>query len=167
MVDEPRARNPVSGQAGKAEHERFEVTPLGNGRYQVSDGTRQRLAYAAGPSTGRWVFIDGRTFVIDVAGSADGKVRRTHDDEIGLASPMPATVASIHVKEGQSVSRGDLLVMLEAMKMEMPIKAPRDGRVRKVACAQGELVQPGVPLIELDTTPRATETQRHGDGNRT
>jgi biotin carboxyl carrier protein len=128
----------------------FDVTPLGCGRYQVSNGTRQQLAYATGPSTSRWVFIDGRTFVVDVTGSADGKVRRTHDDDMGLASPMPATVASIHVSEGQPVSRGDLLVMLEAMKMELPIKAPRDGRVRKVGCTQGELVQPGVPLIELE-----------------
>jgi biotin carboxyl carrier protein len=128
----------------------FDVTPLGNGRYQVFDGTRQRLAYAIGPSTSRWVFIDGRTFVVDVTSGTDSKARRTHDDDMGLASPMPATVASIHVSEGQQVSRGDLLVMLEAMKMELPIKAPRDGRVRKVACVQRELVQPGVPLVELD-----------------
>lgn len=128
----------------------FDVTPLGNGRYQVSDGARQRLAYSIGPSTSRWVFIDGRTFVIDVTSGTDSRARRTHDDDMGLASPMPATVASIHVSEGQQVSRGDLLVMLEAMKMELPIKAPRDGRVRKVACTQGELVQPGVPLVELD-----------------
>ncbi|MET0211514.1 MAG: acetyl-CoA carboxylase biotin carboxyl carrier protein subunit [Vicinamibacterales bacterium] len=128
----------------------FDVTPLGNGRYQISDGTWQRLAYATGPATSRWVFIDGRTFVVDVTGTADSKARPTHDDDMGLASPMPATVASIHVSEGQPVSRGDLLVMLEAMKMELPIKAPRDGRVRKVACTQGELVQPGVPLVELE-----------------
>ena len=125
-----------------------DVTPLGDGRYQVSDGTRQHLAYAAGPPTSRWVFIDGRTFLVDITGGSDA--RREHDDDIGLASPMPATVASIHVTEGQPVSRGDLLVMLEAMKMELPIKAPRDGRVRKLACTQGELVQPGVPLVELD-----------------
>jgi biotin carboxyl carrier protein len=128
----------------------FDVTPLGDGRYQVSDSTRQRLAYAIGPPASRWVFIDGRTFVIDVTGGAEGKVRRTHRDDMELASPMPATVAAIHVSEGQAVSRGDLLVMLEAMKMELPIKAPRDGRVRKVGCTQGELVQPGVPLVELD-----------------
>jgi biotin carboxyl carrier protein len=128
----------------------FDVTPLGDGRYQVSDGTRQRLAYATGPASSRWVFIDGRTFVVDVTGGAEGKVRRPHDDDMGLASPMPATVASILVSEGQPVSRGDVLIMLEAMKMELPIKAPRNGRVRKVGCAQGELVQPGVPLVELD-----------------
>jgi biotin carboxyl carrier protein len=128
----------------------FDVTPLGNGRYQISDGTRQRLAYATGPATSRWVFIDGRTFVVDVTGTAASKARPAHDDDMGLASPMPATVASIHVSAGQPVSRGDLLVMLEAMKMELPIKSPRDGRVRKVACTQGELVQPGVPLVELE-----------------
>jgi urea carboxylase len=40
--------------------------------------------------------------------------------------------------------------MLEAMKMELPIKAPRDGRVTAVHCKPGELVQPGVPLLELE-----------------
>jgi biotin carboxyl carrier protein len=128
----------------------FDVTPLGYGRYQVSDGTRQQLAYATGPSTSRWVFIDGRTFVVDVTSGPKGNVSRTHDDDMGLASPMPATVASILVHEGQAVSRGELLVMLEAMKMELQIKAPRDGRVRKIGCTPGELVQPGVPLVELD-----------------
>jgi acetyl-CoA/propionyl-CoA carboxylase biotin carboxyl carrier protein len=63
---------------------------------------------------------------------------------------MPATVAAIKVKPGQQVVKGDLLVMLEAMKMELPIKAPRDGRVTAVACRPGELVQPGVPLLEIE-----------------
>jgi biotin carboxyl carrier protein len=128
----------------------FEIVPLGGGRYRVSDGTRQRLAYcAAGSGTVRWVFIDGRTFVIDVSETSDTRGKPHHDD-MALASPMPATVASIHVSAGQTVSQGDLLVMLEAMKMELPIKAPRDGRVRAVMCTRGELVQPGVPLVELD-----------------
>jgi biotin carboxyl carrier protein len=41
-------------------------------------------------------------------------------------------------------------VMLEAMKMELPIKAPRDGIVKAIACRPGELVQPAVPLLELE-----------------
>jgi biotin carboxyl carrier protein len=40
--------------------------------------------------------------------------------------------------------------MLEAMKMELPIRAPRDARVKAIACRQGDLVQPGVPLLELE-----------------
>jgi acetyl-CoA/propionyl-CoA carboxylase biotin carboxyl carrier protein len=71
-------------------------------------------------------------------------------DDMALAAPMPATVASIHVSPGQDVATGDLLVMLEAMKMELPIRAPRAGRVKAVACRRGELVQPGVALVELE-----------------
>jgi biotin carboxyl carrier protein len=140
----------VAEGAGSPNAPRLEVTPLGNGRYSVSDGTRQRLAYAAGPPEERWVFIDGRVYVIDVTGGADGRGQRAHDDEMALASPMPATVASIHVSEGQVVAQGDLLLMLEAMKMEMPIRAPRDGRVKTIACQRGELVQAGRALVELE-----------------
>jgi len=42
------------------------------------------------------------------------------------------------------------MIVLEAMKMELTIAAPRDARVKKVDCRPGELVQPGVPLIELE-----------------
>jgi biotin carboxyl carrier protein len=41
--------------------------------------------------------------------------------------------------------------MLEAMKMELPITAPRAGRVKSIHCREGELVQPGVPLLELES----------------
>jgi len=97
-----------------------------------------------------WVFIDGRTFVID-GDERDVRPRGSAtDDQVALSAPMPATVLKITVAPGQDVNEGDLLVMLEAMKMEMPIKAPRSGRVRSLACREGELVQPGVPLVELE-----------------
>jgi 3-methylcrotonyl-CoA carboxylase alpha subunit len=63
---------------------------------------------------------------------------------------MPATVVAINVAPGQEVAAGDLLVMLEAMKMELPIRAPRPGRVKALACREGELVQPGMLLVQLD-----------------
>jgi 3-methylcrotonyl-CoA carboxylase alpha subunit len=63
---------------------------------------------------------------------------------------MPATVIGVSVAAGQVVTRGDVLVTLEAMKMEFALKAPRDGKVRAVQCRQGDLVQPGVPLVELE-----------------
>ena len=84
---------------------------------------------------------------------------------------MPATVAAVHVKPGQQVARGDVLITLEAMKMELAIKAPRDGRVRTIACRAGDLVQPGVPLVEIELRkPRvgseATEAGEGGSGGR-
>jgi biotin carboxyl carrier protein len=63
---------------------------------------------------------------------------------------MPATVITVNVEPGQRVARGDVLLMLEAMKMELPVKAPRDATVKAIRCRQGELVQPGVPLLELE-----------------
>ena len=69
---------------------------------------------------------------------------------MALSAPMPATVVAIIVAPGQEVAAGDLLVMLEAMKMELPIRAPRAGRVKTLACREGELVQPGVPLVEME-----------------
>jgi acetyl-CoA carboxylase biotin carboxylase subunit len=75
---------------------------------------------------------------------------RLPSDSDALSSPMPATVAAVEVKTGDQVAAGDLLLMLEAMKMELPIRAPRDGRVKSIACKPGELVQPGVPLLEIE-----------------
>ncbi|MEO5740837.1 MAG: acetyl-CoA carboxylase biotin carboxyl carrier protein subunit, partial [Vicinamibacterales bacterium] len=67
-----------------------------------------------------------------------------------VMSPMPATVVAIHAIAGQAVTEGETIIVLEAMKMEMPIKAPRSGVVKAVHCAKGDLVQPGVNLLELD-----------------
>jgi biotin carboxyl carrier protein len=65
-------------------------------------------------------------------------------------APMPATVRRVDVVVGQTIARGDTLIVLEAMKMELPIKATGDGRVEAIRCREGDLVQPGVPLIEIE-----------------
>jgi biotin carboxyl carrier protein len=122
------------------------VETLGNGRFRVGG----RLAYAARGRRGTWVFVDGRAYVIEPERRDASDDLHATDDQLALASPMPATVVAIRVSPGQQVGEGDLLVMLEAMKMELPIKAPRAGRVKALACREGELVQPGVPLVEMD-----------------
>ena len=130
--------------------EAIAVAPLGDGRFliRLADGT-QRLALAVRGEGGTWVFLRGRTFVVPDA--TQGKARSAaRDDAEALAAPMPATVVSVNVEPGASVSQGDVLVVLEAMKMELSIKAPRDGRVRRVLCRAGELVPPGARLVELD-----------------
>jgi biotin carboxyl carrier protein len=49
------------------------------------------------------------------------------------------------------VRRGEALLKLEAMKMELLVRAPRDGIVRAVNCRQGEVVAPGVPLVDISS----------------
>ena len=126
------------------------VEPLGNGQYRIVSGDRNRLAYAVIDKERTWVFIEGRTYVVE-GQDRDGRsrVHRT-DDHLALSAPMPATVIAVKVAPGQEVQEGDLLITLEAMKMELPIKAPRAGRVKSIGCREGELVQPGVPLLEME-----------------
>lgn len=64
-------------------------------------------------------------------------------------SPLPGTVLSIAVQNGQAVKTGDILVVVEAMKMENEIVAPRDGTVSSVAVSKGAAVESGTPLVYL------------------
>ncbi len=79
----------------------------------------------------------------------EGRRRRRGSLHGSLTAPMPATVVRIHATVGQKVVRGETLLVLEAMKMELPVRAPADGAVTAVNCAEGDLVQPGVPLIDI------------------
>ncbi len=66
-----------------------------------------------------------------------------------VACPLAATIVNVAVKEGQQVKAGDLLVMLEAMKMNTPVNAVVDGTVTKVYVSAGQSVQEGEPLVAL------------------
>ncbi len=64
-------------------------------------------------------------------------------------SPMPGTILRVEVAQGAAVKEGQLLVVLEAMKMENEILAPRDGTVAQVVVQKGSHVETGSPLIIL------------------
>jgi biotin carboxyl carrier protein len=66
-----------------------------------------------------------------------------------LAATIPAVVTEILVEPGQPVQEGDRLILLESMKMVIPIQAPYAGTITQINCAAGESVQAGMPLIEL------------------
>jgi 3-methylcrotonyl-CoA carboxylase alpha subunit len=124
------------------------VVRLGNGRYLVEHESMMQPAYAIASGRETWVFLNGRAYLVGSAASARTGASVTTDAD-ALAAPMPATVVRIEVSPGQTVAKDSLLVMLEAMKMELPIRAPRDGRVTAIHCRAGEIVQPGVPLLEI------------------
>jgi 3-methylcrotonyl-CoA carboxylase alpha subunit len=106
-----------------------------------------RQAWAVADGDTRWVFLDGETYIFEVQRQG----RRTASAQHGsLAAPMPATVLRINVAAGAAVKKGDTLIVLEAMKMELPVRAPADGIVKAVCCKEGELVQPGAELVEME-----------------
>lgn len=66
-----------------------------------------------------------------------------------IAAPMPGTIISVNVTDGQNVKKGDVLIVLEAMKMENEIKAPCDGVITSVVTNKGASVNTGETLVTL------------------
>ena len=105
-------------------------------------------AWAIAVGDTRWVFVDGRVYELTEA----RQTPRVRSGPLGsLSAPMPATVRRVLVKEGDTVKRGDSLIILEAMKMELPVRAVDDGQVTRVACRPGELVAADAVLIEVSS----------------
>ena len=117
------------------------------GEILVRDGDRVERMFAVAAGDLTWVFHDGRVFVLEDESAKRARGRHSHG---ALTAPMPATVVTVKVSPGDQVKAGDTLIVLEAMKMELPVRAPGDGRVKAVHCRAGELVQPDVNLIELE-----------------
>jgi acetyl-CoA carboxylase biotin carboxyl carrier protein len=66
-----------------------------------------------------------------------------------VSAHITGTVWKIEVKEGDSVTEGQVLVILESMKMEMPVEAPSAGKVEKISCAEAQAVNEGDVLVVL------------------
>ena len=124
------------------------VAPIGNGRFLVEAAGTRWLAYAIRQGSSVWVFLDGIVTVID--DDRHGGRATASDDDTGLTAPMPARVLEVTAEVGQQVAKGDVLVTLEAMKMEMPVRAPRDGLVKAISCQTGRMVGAGDRLVELE-----------------
>lgn len=127
-----------------------EVTLLGtNGsEAQVSIGGHVYVVPYSVDGSRVSFFFDGETFTADVA-EKGARTRARHRDH-SMAAPMPGVVQKILTAPGAKVAKGSPLVILEAMKMEHPIVAPFDGTVVSVNCREGELVQPGIDLVEME-----------------
>ena len=123
------------------------VTRRSDGRLQVSDGTRVLTADAVIGGGSMWVWLDGTLFEIPTAVRVNRA--KAGSDAEALTPQMSAKVIRVLVEPGQTVAAGDTLVVLEAMKMEMPIRAPHAGTVTVVNCAEGELVTPDRPVVVL------------------
>jgi biotin carboxyl carrier protein len=112
-------------------------------------GAPHRVDAIAAANGDVWTAIDGVVRVIAAPQPAGPRRRGRAAAGHGLEAPMPATVMRVVASVGQKVAAGDVLVLLEAMKMELAIRAPHDGTVARIACEAGAIVQPGVPLVEL------------------
>ena len=147
-----------------------ELTPLAPGRYRVSvDGAefelsaeplpdgRVRLTGADGGTVAEVTPAGARRFVrlgtLEFVLEREAGPRRTTGPGhhgAGLEAPMPGVITKVLVVVGDEVKKGQPLVALEAMKMEHMVRAPRDGRVKRVSASPGTMVQSGAELVELE-----------------
>ncbi len=116
-----------------------------------SSHLRPHLVYWAVEGEVKWLSSHGCTFRLERP-----KARRSHGaggaaSGEGLRAPMPARVRAVQVAEGELVEAGQTLLLLEAMKMEIRLQAPRSGRVARLLASTGDTVEREQVLVELES----------------
>jgi len=115
------------------------------------DGEILRVFLAAGERGGGWIGLGGAVHALPgrtAAGVEGASAPEPHAGD--LTAPMPGRVLEVLVATGDRVEAGQRLLVLEAMKMETPLRAPARGTVRALHVAAGNSVEPGQVLVELD-----------------
>jgi biotin carboxyl carrier protein len=106
---------------------------------------------------GLWqVLMQGTLYSAEVEDEREKRLRAAAGEGAGeggefvLRAPMPGLVVSIPVNPGQEIEKGDVLIILESMKMQNELKAPRDGVVARVEVSEGESVEQRQALVSLE-----------------
>jgi pyruvate carboxylase subunit B len=112
--------------------------------FDVREGMQGRLPQAPQPAAGAQPQVQQQP----AAGAKASSVVTTADART-ITAPMPGSILRIVVREGETVSSGDTLVVLEAMKMETDIKSPVDGTVTSIEVSQGDMVTAGQVILRI------------------
>lgn len=120
-----------------------------NGRLDLSLDGQRVTAYVSSDGAKRWVTVGGQTFILTKSTAGARRSQHGHHAQDELTAPMPGQVRAVNVTEGESVTKGQTLLVLEAMKMEIRVSAPRDGVVGKLFVQQGQTVDREQVLIEI------------------
>jgi 3-methylcrotonyl-CoA carboxylase alpha subunit len=114
------------------------------------DGARHRMPVAQTEDL-LLVLVEGTTWTLELIDPLlPPKTEGAGGDR--LTAPMPGRIVSVNTEPGAQVKRGDVLLVLEAMKVQMRLSAPRDGTVAAVRAQPGELVDDGAELVSFEPT---------------
>jgi acetyl/propionyl-CoA carboxylase alpha subunit len=124
------------------------VEPVAPGIFVWREGARVETFHCVRDGDVIHLFWRGTAYRLEEAGESPGSAHRAVSG--ALEAPMPGRVTAVRVEPGQAVTKGQELLVVEAMKMENALRAPRDGTVKSVAARPGDMVSPGVVLVELE-----------------
>ena len=127
-----------------------EVMQAANGKLDLLIDGKRVTAYVSSDNSKRWVTIHGQTFVLIKSSGARRGGHGHHHAAGELTAPMPGQVRAVNVSEGEAVTKGQTLLVLEAMKMEIRIQSPQDGIVQKLFVQQGQTVEREQMLIQVE-----------------
>ncbi|WMC11107.1 acetyl-CoA carboxylase biotin carboxylase subunit [Oceanimonas pelagia] len=138
-----------AGWRARVNEQEFDLQgELAGEQLRVMLNDRRISLHVAGDNDNLWLFHQGQRFdlrrVTDEAGTA------RHNTGGSLTAPMPGLVGELKVAEGDEVTEGQTLLVLEAMKMEHPVRAPMDGTVTEIHFRAGEQVSEGDELLRLE-----------------
>jgi biotin carboxyl carrier protein len=125
------------------------VVRIGPGAYRVEHDGAGEIVYVAGPVGDLWAFSKGTVFRGALTGAEERRPNPRTATPQSVLAPMPATVTEVLVRPGMAVKKGQTVVLLDAMKMEVPVRAPSDAVVAAVHCRAGQLVQGEAPLVDF------------------
>ena len=124
----------------------LQAQPLSNGGWRLLLNGQLHTVYAAVQGDQRFVQVDAASYTLTVPNSKSAR-RTTQMGGAELVAQMPGQVTSVLVKAGEEATRGQTLMILEAMKMEIRVTAPADGHVKDVLVQQGMVVERGQRLV--------------------
>ncbi len=131
---------------------RIEVLEASAGRFDLLIDGRHVAAYVTVDRQDRWVTVNGRTVRLTKS-STSRPAAASHDGRSELTAPMPGQVKAVNVNPGDHVTKGQVLLVLEAMKMEIRVQAPFDGLVSALNVKIGQTVEREQMLVKLQQAP--------------
>lgn len=128
----------------------LEILPLKNGEAILRRNGKSYSVIVKRDKSKYWVSLNGRIYTFEDARSEED-FGLGSQAENSIAAPMPGKVIKVIVNEGEEVEEGQVVIIVEAMKMEHSLRAPANGRIAKVLCKEGDQVDANVPLVEFES----------------
>ncbi|MEI7846110.1 MAG: biotin/lipoyl-containing protein [Chloroflexota bacterium] len=122
--------------------------------YSLLIDGKSHEGYVYADETNWQVLLRGRLYQATVEDEREKRLRAatsgiSEDGEFHLKAPMPGLIIAIPVSEGEMVQKGQVLIILESMKMQNELKSPREGKIHRIRVKPGDTVEQKQPILSV------------------